>query len=519
LRSSMPEYPGRDERVLLLLPKTLDAESMGPVLDKAGVTSRMCATPEELCAEIETGAGALLLAEELLYPLLVSCLKDALENQPSWSELPILVLLRPGSETQWTQNTLLLPGEVILVERPVRVNTFVAYVHAALRSRRRQYLVRDQMQELARSERRYRTLFNSIDEAFCVVKVLFDEQGKPIDLIFLETNPSFEKHTGITDAPGRRMRELAPKHEEHWFETYGRVALTGEPIRFHYRAAEFDRWYDVYAFRYGDPEAREVATVFTDITETKQSVQEIERLNASLEAQVSELKETNLELDAFNRMVSHDLRQPLNSIGLSVQMVEMLCAQNLDDECMDYVRSIHHRVNRMNELISTLLKFSSSTRSELQRKSLDLTELARDVASELRLNEPKRAVTFIIAEKLPANGDPTLLRAVMENLIGNAWKYTGVREEAVIEIGKTEIEGEEAFFVRDNGKGFDMATAGEVFSPFKRLPGADQFRGFGIGLATVDKIIRRHGGRIWADAEPEKGATFYFTLPVDGIQE
>jgi len=120
---------------------------------------------------------------------------------------------------------------------------------------------------------------------------------------------------------------------------------------------------------------------------------------------------------------------------------------------------------------------------------------------------------------LTANADGSLLRTVLHNLIGNAWKYASMRDEAVIEVGATELEGQPVFYVRDNGKGFDMADAKEIFAPFKRLPGADGFKGFGVGLATVERIVRRHGGRVWAEAEPEKGATFYFTLPVLGSDE
>ena len=138
--------------------------------------------------------------------------------------------------------------------------------------------------------------------------------------------------------------------------------------------------------------------------------------------------------------------------------------------------------------------------------------MVKSVVAEVRLTEPDRRVSLEVAEGLMANGDPRLLRAVLENLIGNAWKYTGKREEGFIEFGATEVDGRRAYFVRDNGKGFDMADADKLFIPFQRLHDAEEFKGSGIGLATVERIIRRHGGRIWAEGEPDKGATFYFTL-------
>jgi light-regulated signal transduction histidine kinase (bacteriophytochrome) len=134
------------------------------------------------------------------------------------------------------------------------------------------------------------------------------------------------------------------------------------------------------------------------------------------------------------------------------------------------------------------------------------------VAEELRITEPGRRVEFRIADGVSVNGDTPLLRLVLENLLGNAWKYTGAREEGIIEFGTTKIDGKPAYFVRDNGAGFDMAHVHKIFLPFQRLPGAEEFKGHGIGLATVERIIRRHGGRIWAEGEPDKGATFYFTL-------
>ena len=155
----------------------------------------------------------------------------------------------------------------------------------------------------------------------------------------------------------------------------------------------------------------------------------------------------------------------------------------------------------------------NSYNSRLLCGSTDLSDVVYDVTSELSLAEPERRVTFRIANGVTVNGDANLLRVVLENLLGNAWKYTATREGATIEFGVAEMDGEATCFVRDNGVGFDMADAGKLFAPFQRLPGTNEFKGHGIGLATVERIIRRHGGRIWAEAAPGDGATFYFTLP------
>ena len=258
-------------------------------------------------------------------------------------------------------------------------------------------------------------------------------------------------------------------------------------------------------------------SVIMDITRRKELEAQIEALNADLTARVRELEETNQELDAFNRMASHDLRQPLNTIGTSCQALELLCGDKLDDECKKYVQIAYDRVLAMSGLIEALLKFSRMAHSEPRLEEINLSEMSNNVYLELKLADPERRATFKCSENLTAIGDPNLMYSVLQNLIGNAWKYTGQKEDAVIELGATEIAGERVYFVRDNGIGFAPADMGKLFAPFQRLPGSEVFKGNGIGLATVDRIIRRHKGRLRAEGEPGKGATFYFTLPVKGV--
>jgi light-regulated signal transduction histidine kinase (bacteriophytochrome) len=166
----------------------------------------------------------------------------------------------------------------------------------------------------------------------------------------------------------------------------------------------------------------------------------------------------------------------------------------------------------MGVLIDDLLYLSSVSRREMRREKVDLSALARDVAEDLRRNEPERRARFVIAEGLSAEGDTGLLRVVMENLLGNAWKFTAREPEALIEFGVLEQDGEPVYYVRDNGVGFDEGYVEKIFGPFQRLHGEDQFEGTGVGLATVDRIVRRHGGNLWAEGEVGRGATFYFTL-------
>ncbi len=242
-----------------------------------------------------------------------------------------------------------------------------------------------------------------------------------------------------------------------------------------------------------------------DITERKRAKEKIEQLNIELAA-------ANRELEAFNYTVAHDLRKPLTAVNGYCQILREVCSDKLDEECRGYIQEAYDGTWRMNRLIDTLLNFSSLTQIEPRRETVDLSGVAQAVATELAQAEPARQVEFRITEGISVIGDANLLRVVLDNLLGNAWKFTAIREEALIEFGVTQFDGKPACFVRDNGAGFAIADAEKLFVPFQRLQGAEEFKGFGIGLATVARIIERHGGRIWAEGEVGKGAIFYFTL-------
>ncbi len=256
---------------------------------------------------------------------------------------------------------------------------------------------------------------------------------------------------------------------------------------------------------------RSRSTMF-DITDHKRAEAEIHRLNTDLRRRAVELDAVNHELEAFSYSVSHDLRAPLRSLhGFSTALLEDY-ADIVDEQGKDYLHRIRNAAQRMAILIDDLLNLSRITRAELNRKTVDLSELARAVVDELVAGQPERTVRVEIQPELTVEADPHLLRAALANLIGNAWKFTAKQPDATIMVGAHDNSDERVFFVRDNGAGFDMTYAHKLFGAFQRLHHVDEFEGTGIGLATVQRIIHRHGGRIWAESEVNKGATFYFTL-------
>lgn len=233
---------------------------------------------------------------------------------------------------------------------------------------------------------------------------------------------------------------------------------------------------------------------------------------------VAELAAANKELESFNYTVSHDLRSPLQCIDGFAHALEEDYADRLDEQGRQYLAHLRAAVRRMTQLIHNLLQFSRSQRVELRCERVDLTAMAKEIAAGLSFAHPERQVRFLIAEGMVAWGDVAFLCIVLENLIGNAWKFTSRHQTATIEVGAVgnrhpDGNGQAVYFVRDDGAGFDPAYAGKLFMPFQRLHSLNEFEGSGIGLATVQRIIVRHGGKVWAEGEVERGATFYFSLP------
>jgi PAS domain S-box-containing protein len=370
---------------------------------------------------------------------------------------------------------------------------------------------------LRASERKYRTLFESIDEGFCVIEVLFEGQ-RPVDYRFVEGNPAWEKHTGLTGAVGRTAREVLPELEEHWFIIYGSVALTGEPRRFQSGSEVMQRWFDVFAFRVEEPEKRRVALLFTDISDRKRAEIEREALLRDAEEARAEAEAANQSKSGFLAAMSHELRTPLNAIGGYVDLLSLGVYGPLNGRQRSALQRIDTNQGHLLTLINDILSFA---RMEVGRIELDIGSLsAAEVLSGVESLVAPQAVASGVRYRvepcdagLRLRGDAERVRQVLINLVSNALKFTPSGGEVVLSCGPA--DGAVDLRVRDTGVGIPAAEQERIFDAFQQVGRrlSRPTEGVGLGLAISRDLARSMGGDLTVESEPGRGSTFTLRLP------
>lgn len=394
----------------------------------------------------------------------------------------------------------------------------LAFGIASLRIRQR----RDQAEtELRESEERYRAIFDNVLDGLYLIETTKDGKFRTVDV-----NPALERLTGIPRSAsiGKTQEETVPERAAQIVNAkYRRCVEAAKPTE---EEVELDlpagrRIFHSALIPVRDEAGRihRIIGISRDITDKRKAEEEIRSLNAELEARVerrtAQLETANKELEAFAYSVSHDLRGPLMHIDGFLELLRSR-NQNLDEKSRHYMDAIGESSARMARLISDLLSFSRMSRQEMSRERVDLGALVSDVLKELEPETRQRTIRFAI-DPLPAvTGDRAMLRVALMNLLSNALKFTRTRKEAEIQVQAKQSETETILLVRDNGVGFDMSHAGRLFEVFQRFHRADQFEGTGIGLANVRRVIERHGGRVRAESELDKGTTIYVTIPAGG---
>lgn len=525
MSASRPSLPPPSARVLLVEDEAIIAKDIEQSLERMGYV---------VCGAAATGADAIRKAEETKPDLILMDIRlrgemdgiEAARRILASRDLPIIFLTAFADDSTLQRAREVGPYGYVLKpfdENELYVTTMMALTkHRAFAQLDR--LVEERTRALAASEAQMREL----DELLR----LFVENVRDYAIFLLRPDGTVASwNKGAENLTGYKADEVIGTHLSRFYAEAERAAgkleqelrtaardgvAREEGFRVRKDGSRF--WADVTATAlHGDAGAlRGFIKIMRDTTEQRRAEEILQRANEDLEERVrsrtAALTAANKELEAFSYSVSHDLRAPLRAVDGFARMLAEGYADRLDDKGRHYLNRIRAGAQRMGALIDDLLKLSRLGRAELRPASVDLAALAREVVDELRRREPERQVEVILPDRLCITGDRQLLRAALDNLIGNAWKFTRKTPAARVELGRAPAGGGAAYFVRDNGAGFEMEYVGQLFTPFKRLHDEKDFEGTGIGLATVQRVVARHGGRVWAEGAPGRGATFWFTL-------
>ncbi|MDX3900701.1 MAG: response regulator [Sphingobium sp.] len=536
--------PHLSERALILAPLGRDAPIAASILAEAGMRSVVCGALPDLIKALQEGAGFALLTEEGLRTANLNPLAQWLQDQPEWSDFPFVLLTRRGGGIERNpaaRRFLNMLGNVTFLERPFHPTTLISLAQSALRGRRRQYEARFRLEELHRGADKYRSLFESIDAGFCIIEMQYDAEGHPVDYIFIEANPAFERQTGLAGAAGKSMRALAPDHEPHWFDIYGKVAASGESVRFEDHASALgDIWYDVYAFRVGNPDARQVAVLFNDITARRrmelalrESEERLLRLNETLEERVQarsrELEQAqdalrqSQKLESMGQLtggVAHDFNNLLTPI---VGSLDLLLRRGVGTEReRKLIEGAVQSADRARMLVQRLLAFAR--RQPLQPTAIDIGNLVREMADLIASTcGPRVKLVLEVADDLPpARADANQIEMALLNLAVNArdampdggvLTIGAVREGEEMAAGRSLPPGEYIrLCVADTGLGMDEDTLAKAIEPFFTTKGIG--RGTGLGLSMVHGLAAQLGGDLSIDSTVGKGTRVDLWLPV-----
>ncbi len=482
--------------VLLIVEDAVMNECVAQALGQQYWVSRVFGAREGLQKALLADRPDLIIADAALPDMTATAMVDQLRRHASLEDVPIVIMTADTEDALRVQ--LLRRGVQDFLHKPFSREELIARVENLLAKWQRAG------QRLRQSEERYRTLFNSVEEGFCILEVLFDDSDKAVDYLFIETSPSFERQTGLAGVQGKRARELGPGIEDRWLQIYGHVALTGEPARFESHAAHLGRWFDTYAFRYGDREHRQVAVVLNDITARRKT----ERA----------LQEADRRKDQFLALLAHELRNPLAPIRNAVHILRMSDAAKTAP-VTQLLPMMERQLAHMVRLLDDLLDVSRITNGmiELRRETIDV---AQAVQAGVEASKPViDALGHDLSVGLPPEpvmieADPVRLAQVVSNLLNNAAHYSP--RGARIHLAAQREGPELRLSVTDTGTGLRTEDLDNIFGLFVQIGGPSTRRqgGLGIGLSLVRSLVEMHGGRVEArSAGLGHGSEFIVRLP------
>lgn len=376
---------------------------------------------------------------------------------------------------------------------------------------------------LAENEAKYREIVNSINQGFCIIEIMKDEQGNPVNYFFVEINPAFEKVSGLTNIIGKTAREVIPNNPEFWIEQYGEVARTGEPKLL---TGEAGKWYEVFVFRIGDHNSNRVGLLFSDISErVKQELARdifAEELKRQVDERTRELQRSNEDLMNFAHVASHDLKEPVRKIRTFLSMLYDELGSEISKNAKTYLEKIDISAERLKSMIDGVLNYSLLQKTGYEVSLVDLNEIIKSILFDLEVLIESKNARFEVPELPTIEGAKILLYQLFYNIINNALKFTKPNEPALIKISATIIPHHRVECVEitlsDNGIGFDPQYSEIIFETFSRLHSKDNYEGTGLGLALCKRIVERHYGTIRATGDPQTGASFHISLPMKQLR-